>query len=74
MTEPFQIFRQLRRPDGLAIVGGNLGSLLLALDEKERARQVLTDSHEAAIRIGLTDLAQQIAALLDQATEGDADQ
>ena len=66
LVESFKISIRLQRPDGIAIVGSELGRLLIAADQPGQARQVLTASRDAATMIGLVDLAQQISNLLGQ--------
>ena len=51
------------------MVGFDLGQLLIAAGQTEQARQVLTASLNAAIKIGRTELVQQISDLLDQAPQ-----
>ena len=66
LAESFQINIRLQRPDGIAVVGSELGRLLIVADQPGQARQVLTASRNAATRIGMADLAQQISDLLSQ--------
>ncbi|GGN65415.1 hypothetical protein GCM10010112_26770 [Actinoplanes lobatus] len=64
MLKAFEIFDRLRRPDGLAVVGANLGVLLTAYGKPDDARKVWEKSLAAATKVGLTPLAQQIGELL----------
>jgi hypothetical protein len=48
------------------VVGSALGQVLIAADQVERARQVLTTSLAAATKIGWTELVRQISDLLNQ--------
>ena len=66
LAEAYQAFSRLQRPDGVAVVGSTLGQLLTAAGQPGQARQVLTASRNAATKIGMADLAQQISDLLDQ--------
>ena len=47
-------------------MGSELGQLLIAAGQPGQARQVLTASRNAATKIGMADLAQQISDLLNQ--------
>jgi hypothetical protein len=69
MIESFQIFGSLQRPDGIAVVGGTLGQLLMAAGQADQARQVLEASLAAAAKLGWTDMVQQISQLLDPPPE-----
>jgi tetratricopeptide (TPR) repeat protein len=64
LIESFQINIQLQRPDGIAVVGSQLGELLLAAGQDDQGRQVLEAAVTAAAKIGWTDMARQISQLL----------
>jgi hypothetical protein len=65
LVESFQILRQLRRPDGIAIVGVTLGQLLLAAGLTDEARQVLGQSLAAATTTAHSNLISRINELLN---------
>jgi tetratricopeptide (TPR) repeat protein len=65
LAEAFRILVQLQRPDGLAVVGSSLGQLLLAGGNTEQAHEVLKFSQAAADKLGMTEMVQQINALLE---------
>ena len=67
LMESAQINGRLQRPDGIAIVGSALGELLIAADQTDLARQVLSDSLAAATKMGWTDMVQEINELLGAA-------
>ena len=66
LAESYQAFSRLQRPDGIAVVGNRLGQLLIAAGQPGQARQVLTPSRDAATKISMADLAEQISGLLAQ--------
>jgi hypothetical protein len=66
LTESFQITGRLRRPDGIAVVGGTLGQLLMAAGQADQARRVLGGALAAATKLGWTDMARQINELLNE--------
>jgi tetratricopeptide (TPR) repeat protein len=66
LIEAYQVFSQLQRPDGIALAGSELGRLLIAADQPDQARQVLTASRAAATKMSWTDLARQVSGLLAQ--------
>jgi hypothetical protein len=65
LLESFQIFRQLKRPDGIAAVGITLGQILMSAGQTDDARQVLNDSLAAATKIGWVDAINPISELLN---------
>jgi tetratricopeptide (TPR) repeat protein len=64
LIESFQIFSQLRRPEGIAVVGSILGELLLAAGHAVEGRWVLEAALTAAEKIGQADLGRKISQLL----------
>ncbi|WP_229794648.1 tetratricopeptide repeat protein [Actinoplanes campanulatus] len=64
LVEAFQILDQLQRPDGIAIVGGTLGQLLITFGDLDTARNVLAKSHSAAQKVGLISIAEEISEML----------
>jgi tetratricopeptide (TPR) repeat protein len=70
LLESFQILSQLKRADGVAVVGRTLGWLLLAANQTEDARKILGESLAAATKIGNQSLAGQINELLNRLDEG----
>jgi hypothetical protein len=67
MVESLKFLKQLRRPDGIAVVGFTLGQLLMAAGRADEARDVLADSRAAAVKMGMTDRVRQIDDLLGEA-------
>jgi tetratricopeptide (TPR) repeat protein len=69
ITESYQIFDKLRRPDGVAVVGFTLGRELADLGKTEAARKVLGAVQAAAMKVGMTDLARAASELLGRITD-----
>ncbi|WP_416959602.1 CHAT domain-containing protein [Streptomyces sp. Agncl-13] len=66
----FQLFLKVQRPDGIAVVGITLGRLLLAVGEREQARQVCQTSRAAAAKIGFADAVDLLDELLKATDDG----
>ncbi|MEW2387064.1 CHAT domain-containing protein [Streptomyces venezuelae] len=66
----FQLLLQLQRPDGIAVVGATLGRLLLAAGERAQARKVFRTSRAAAVKIGMSDVVDELDELLDETNDG----
>jgi tetratricopeptide (TPR) repeat protein len=64
LLECFQIYGRLQRPDGFARAGIPLGQLLMASDQPDQARTVLSASLAAATKIGWTEAIETINELL----------
>ncbi|MFF8534201.1 CHAT domain-containing protein [Streptomyces sp. NPDC015532] len=70
LVTSFQLFLQLQRPDGIAVVGSILGQLLLAAGERGQARQVFQTSRAAAAKIGFAGAVDQLDELLKATDDG----
>jgi hypothetical protein len=66
VIESSQIMSRLRRPEGIAAVGGTLGQLLVVAGHPDQARQVLSETQAAAITMGWIDVARRAGDLADQ--------
>ncbi|MEU6822427.1 CHAT domain-containing protein [Streptomyces atriruber] len=71
LATSFQLFLQLQRPDGIAVVGETWGQVLLAAGNREQARQVFQTSRAAAAKIGMPDVVDELDELLDATDDGD---
>ncbi|MFD6433774.1 CHAT domain-containing protein [Streptomyces venezuelae] len=70
VSNSFQLFLQLQRPDGIAVVGAIWGQLLLAAGERRQARQVFRTSRAAAVKIGMSDVVVRLDELLNATDDG----
>ncbi|MEU5686147.1 hypothetical protein DEJ48_08790 [Streptomyces venezuelae] len=70
LSTSFHLFLQLQRPDGIAVVGATWGQLLLAAGERAQARQVFQTSRAAAVKIGMSDVVDELDELLDATDDG----
>ena len=69
LSASYAINAKLGRLDGICIVGVDLAQLLLAVDHKTEAIQILTRSRDGFLRLGRPDYAQQIQDLIDSDTD-----
>jgi tetratricopeptide (TPR) repeat protein len=65
LVEAFQIFTLLRQPHQTVLAGLSLGQLLKAMGETEEALRILGESLDAARKLGLKDMVEDIGKLID---------
>jgi len=66
LNESYPLLLELGRLDGIVFVGATYGQLQLAFGERDAGLVTLERSREGAERLGLTDVARQLAQLLEQ--------
>ena len=57
------LFRQLDRPDGVAVIGRTCGQLLATMDQQQKAEEVLWQSAQAYRSLGRPDDAEEIEGM-----------
>ncbi|MFC8720630.1 tetratricopeptide repeat protein, partial [Kitasatospora sp. NPDC057198] len=65
LVTSFQLLVKLRRPDGIAVVGINLGQVMLAAGARAQARRVLQECRAAAAVIGAANIVSRADELME---------